>query len=459
MDKQILYLFLFILAGCSKGERNSPNVFFAGEIVNPTSTHIVLYKGDKVIDSAALDEQNRFSFRFDSLPKGLYHFNHTPELQYVYLEGGDSVMIRLNTIDFDESLAFSGRGSEISSFLLELFLAQEAELQAINTYFNLEANEFAKKVDSLKQLKLILLEDLVEDGDISKHEESIAKTSIEYAYNTHKEKYPFRHKNLAHAGVMEKLPKGFYDYRSTLEFGNEELTYLRPYYNFMLNHIQNVAFMDCSERCKVKKKIVKNQLHFNEHKLHIIDSLVTAKELKDNLFRYVAFNYLLKVHDPEENKKFIKEFHRLSRNNKHLEEIENLYQGIENIQPNKMVPDVYVSKVNGDTVSLRKIAEEGKTVFYFWSGVEKQHFENTKKRIALLTEQRPEYRYVGINVNTSEKAWKSMLEISSLDKELQYRAIDFEELTNSLIIYPPNKCVITKDAMIVDAFSNLYASF
>jgi len=112
MNKNLLYLFLFILVGCGEIKKDSPSVFFSGEIVNPTSEHVVLYKGDVVIDSSTLGKNNMFSFKLDSIEDGLYHFNHAPEYQYVYLEKGDSLLLRLNTVDFDESLVFSGTGEE-----------------------------------------------------------------------------------------------------------------------------------------------------------------------------------------------------------------------------------------------------------------------------------------------------------------------------------------------------------
>ena len=89
MVKHLLYLFAFVLVSCGKGEKSSPNVFFAGEIVNPTSDYVHLFKGDKVIDSAKLDDRNRFSFELDSVTEGLHHFTHDPEIQYVFLEKGD----------------------------------------------------------------------------------------------------------------------------------------------------------------------------------------------------------------------------------------------------------------------------------------------------------------------------------------------------------------------------------
>ncbi len=460
MDKLLFYLFLCLLTSCRIGENNSSKVIFAGEIVNPTSTHVILFKGESIIDSARLDEHNRFSFRFDSLNQGLYHFNHSPELQYVYLKEGDSLMIRLNTADFDESLVFSGKGEEINNFLLELFLNNEDELPQIHGYYELEAIAFAHKIDSLKQLKLDLLADLKKEGHLASQEFNIAKASIDYSYNTYKETYPFRHKKVSHGGEMEDLPADFYDYRKKIDFNNKDLTYLRPYYSFMVNHIQNLSYMACSRDCAIHNNVVKNQLHFNIHKLHMVDSLVTEKELKDNLFRYIAFDYLLKAHDSGvNNNKFINEFHKLSSNNRHIQEIDNLFKGIESIQPSKQLPNVYVSTIEGDSISIRDIGKGGKTVFYFWSGVEKRHFDNITKRVAKLSILKPDYKFVGINIRTNESTWRGMLENAKLEKDLQYRADDFEKLTNALIIDKLNKCVITDDTFIVDAFSDIYAAF
>ncbi|WKX75443.1 transaldolase [Zobellia laminariae] len=436
-------------------------MFFSGEIVNPTSDYIVLLKGDVVIDSAELDDDNRFSFSLDSITEGLYHFNHDPELQYVYLEKGDSLVVRLNTSDFDESLVFSGDGEELNNFLLEVFLAHEEEASSVRSMYRLKPVDFERNIDSLKQLKLEILNDIVTEGKLSKKELKIASASVDYNYNTYKEEYPFKHKRLTGEKILDDLPANFYDYRKDLIFNDKDLTYLRPYYNFMINHIGNMSYMTCSHACAIKNNVVRNQLHFNKHKLHIIDSLVQEKELKDNLFRYVAFDYLLKVHDSEKNnEEFIAGFRELSNNNKHMGEIDALYEGIKNIQPKKEIPNVAVTSITGDTMTLKQIAaKNNKTVFYFWSATDRMHFENIKRRIEQLSSKKPEYSYVGINIKTSETNWKAMLEISGLDQTNQYRSSDFEELTKSLVIYPLNKCIITDDKVIVDAFANVYTSF
>ncbi|GAW90036.1 hypothetical protein FPS14_contig00038-0012 [Flavobacterium psychrophilum] len=42
----------------------------------------------------------------------MYTFKHEPEYQQIYFEKNDSLMVRLNTNEFDNSLTFCGRGDE-----------------------------------------------------------------------------------------------------------------------------------------------------------------------------------------------------------------------------------------------------------------------------------------------------------------------------------------------------------
>ena len=449
---------LLVLTSCGVEDQKKAKTFFGGEIVNPTSRTVVLSKGDEVVDSTSLDGNNRFAFSLDSLQDGLYHFNHDPELQYVYLEKGDSLMIRLNTLYFDESLVFSGEGEDINNFLLDVFLVNEKEERHVRKLYLLGPEAFQDKIDSLKALRLAMFEELVKDAKLSERGYKIAKASAVYGYRTYMEEYPFKHKKYTGQQVIKKLPEDFYAYRDELTFDDHDLTYLRPYYNFMNNHVGNLSYVTCSEKCAIKNDVVRNQLHFNLHKLQLIDSLVQEKELKDNLFRYVAFDYLLYVHDEKENNEaFIKRFHELSDNNRHMREIDALYDGIRNVQPDMQMPDVHVYDIDGSSVSLREIAldSEKKTMFYFWSGTNRNHFDFLKKRIQHLSDEKPEYQFVGINIRTSDQVWKGLLDSSGLDKTLQFRAPDFENLKKSLIIDRLNKCIITDKGRIVNAFADV----
>jgi len=451
---------LSTFASCSDSSKSSSSVFFGGEIVNPTSDYVVLYHKDNFVDSVKLDENNHFSFHIDTLENGLYHFDHTPELQYVYLSKGDSLVARLNTVEFDESLVFSGKGSEINNFLIEIFLQSESDEESIKNYYRLDPGAFSHKIDSLYNEKMALLTELNSDNQLPERALAMGEASVYYNNFITKEKYPFYHKKETGEETIHELGDDFYTYRKEIDFNNEDLTYLKPYFDFMKWHIGNISYMKCLDDCSTNKKPISDRLHFNKHKLALVDSIVVEKELRDNLFRNIAVDYLKWEHNPDEASiAFMDEFKSLSTNENHKQEIDLLYQGIQNLQPNNTLPDIAVLNFNDERVSLKDLATgKENTVFYFWTAGQKGHFINVNKHIASLQEKYPDYNFLGINLRTSHSQWKQLMSENNLDKNKQFYGENFRELQMAMIIDGLNKCVIAKDTVVVDGFANLFTS-
>ncbi|WP_190808957.1 redoxin domain-containing protein [Flagellimonas sp. S3867] len=459
MTRLLLSLSLLSVLACSTKSRECPSVFFGGEIVNPTSDYVVLYKNDSYIDSVKLDKGNRFAFNLQGIEEGLYHFDHNPELQYLYLQEGDSIIVRLNTKEFDESLVFSGRGSEVNNFLIEMFLAHEEEEPLIYDYYALEPESFDQKMDSLRTEKIAHLKDLEEHYVLSEKVSSVAMASIDYTNYTYKEKYPFKHKWKKGIKSIPELPANFYEYRKSVDLNNGDLTYFRPYLDYLKYHFGNLAYASCMKYCNMQEDSAYDYLHFNNHTLKLVDSLVQQDDLRNILFRNVAMAYLLREHSPsEECQSFIDKFSSLSTSDKHEKEIAELYEGIQRLQPENDLPNLFVTDTDNQKVSLKDISREKKTVFYFWSASQKGHFRNVHKRISKLQQKYPDYNFVGINVKTGYPQWRSMVEEHGLDAANQYHGGDFKEVQMAMIIDNLNKCVISKDTVVVDAFANLYTS-
>ena len=458
MKRILLYLILVFLASCSTKQESNEAVYFAGEIVNPTSDYIVLYREDVVVDSAKLNEDNRFSFSLKNIEEGLHHFKHEPELQYIYLEKGDSLIIRLNTVAFDESLVFSGSNEEVNNFLLEMFLNYEDEEQLIYDYYKLKPDAFSRKIDSLRNLKLNELKSLGGPDNISTRALKMAKASIDYNTYVYKEKYPFIHKKMSGDETIHKLDASFYSYRKNLELNDKELTFFRPYYNYVNNRFGNLSYMTCAQNCGMEKLLSsKDHLHLNKHKLELIDSLVKEDGLRNNLFRNVAMDYLLKVHEADtESDKFISSFHNLSMNKVHVREIDGLYKNIKALQPNRAIPRLLVQNTHGDTVNIREISKSKQTVFYFWTGNQKRHLRNLLRQVEKLKLENSKQQFVGINLRTPKEKWVSMIDEHAIDNKYQYRSANFDEIQETLIIDNLSKSVITNDTLIVDAFSNIF---
>ena len=91
------------------------------------------------------------------------------EAQSFFIEKGDSLVFRLNTLDFDESLVYTGIGSKENNYLIDLFLENEEQEKLFLTYSQLPSHVFAKKIDSVKKLKLIKLKKFAKKHNTSKH--------------------------------------------------------------------------------------------------------------------------------------------------------------------------------------------------------------------------------------------------------------------------------------------------
>ena len=458
MKQLYILIGLLLTISCGSVDKSASKVYIGGEIVNPTSDYLVLFKDDKVIDSALLDHNNRFKIKFNDLEEGLYHFYHEPEFNYIYLQKGDSLNLRLNTLAFDESLMFSGKGSEVNNFLVELLLQKEEDEQQMNAHYNLNPIAFDLKIKEIRQRKLKLLNDLEDDIDLSPKALDIVKASIDYNVYVFKEKYPFFHKINRRTHEHIKLPKDFYNYRKELKLNHKDLYFYSPYYSYMKYQLGNLAFLSCKDNCP--QPIVKNQIvHFNKHKLAVVDSLNIDKRLKDNLFRNIAIQYYIKSRDnPDNIQDFHKAFKKLSGSNLHYNEIEDVYHNILNLQPKRIIPSVEIISFDGIRTNLNQITQNRKVVLYFWSPTYESTFYKIQERVKQLEKHYPEYTFIGICPQSNPYQWRALVKNSRLNSDFQFYSPQLD-IQNRLVIDNPFKSIIIQDGLIEDAFANLLTSF
>ena len=156
---------LFILAcscflSCNNKDKNGVTTYLGGQIVNPKMDYVLLSHQDKSLDTIALNTSGAFDFQCENLQTNLYIIKHG-ELQYIFIEPGDSIMFRLNTVGFDESLAFSGRGAEKNNFLMNLFLQNEEEDKRLPELYKLNPKAFEKEISHTKKALLRELDEFI----------------------------------------------------------------------------------------------------------------------------------------------------------------------------------------------------------------------------------------------------------------------------------------------------------
>ena len=150
MKNILIFLSLFILLNGCKDHTEMCHSYVGGEIINPTGNKLTIFKSNSIIDTIRLDSNNRFLTKIESTESGFYGFSHGNEYQLILLEPKDSITIRVNTLDFDESLSFSGVGSKKNNYLVSLFTKYENSKSNRSKLYKLDPIEFKKTIDSLQ---------------------------------------------------------------------------------------------------------------------------------------------------------------------------------------------------------------------------------------------------------------------------------------------------------------------
>jgi len=208
---------LLLLLSCNETVDTPSSAFFGGQIINPSSDYISLYKYDQRIDSLNLNEKNRFSRKYDSLDFGLFRMEHLPENQMVLIEAGDSIWSYANMSDFNASLVFSGIGSAKNNFLMDTYLDLEAEIGFLSSKYATNSQEFGHIIDSLLLEKRNKWNLFVQQNKLSPLAQKVTQAAYVYPYANRLERYA-----LIRGKSSVKNDSTFFDFRQFLTYGEKD---------------------------------------------------------------------------------------------------------------------------------------------------------------------------------------------------------------------------------------------
>lgn len=302
-----ILLILLLFFSC----KSDNTTVFSGKILNNTSDSISIYKDNNMIYEAVVDVDGLFNITIDTITSGLYTFYHEPEFQYIIIDENDNLQIRLNTLDFDESLVYTGKGSSKNNFLMDVFLRSENDELEINSKLDLAFDTFKNLVDSLYNKQMNSFKLFKENNILSNSSKEIINTAILYPYISKFHSYIIRN------NIEEEIQKDlFINYQNEISYDLDALAYFKPYIDFLYLHIYN--------NVKIKKDY-ENSLDFNIQRLSYTDKIIKSKLVKSRVLRFHAFGFILQRQDDVKNKTFLKAFFEISKDKKVNEEINNLY--------------------------------------------------------------------------------------------------------------------------------------
>jgi hypothetical protein len=428
--------------------------YFGGEIVNPNNPYVLFCKDNEVIDTIKLDKNNRFFIQFDSLAPGLYSFKHEPEYQYVYFDKNDSIMVRVNSKDFDESVAFCGRGDEKNNFLMEMFLKNEKDKYKMFEFFDDNFEDFSKQIDSTYSKETAFYNAKKAEIKWSDNFDVFAKASLDFNYYSKKELYPLVHKIRTGEDMIEKLPANYYNYRKTINFNNEELSNYAPYVMYLSHMLNNMGTINYHNHFTETDLALKT----NINKMTIADTLIKNKTVKNNILNNIAFTYLLEDQNMANNNKFLETYKKLSTDKSKKNEITTICNAIQMLKVGDVLPEVSLNDASGNKLSSNDITQPH-TVYFFWTVNAKSHFEAVHKKVMELRKKYPQYKFVGVNINDSKENWLHTLDKYKFDGITELHCGDFENIKNKWAINKIHRTIIVGEkGLIKNAFANIFDS-
>ncbi len=444
--------------GCKKDAKIDlgDNGYLGGEIINPNTRFVTISKDHTLLDTILLDQNNRFLYKITPVKPGLYTFSHGGEIQMVFLEPNDSIMFRLNTIDFDESLVYTGIGAKENNYLINMFIENEHINHNILKFSQASPEVFQKKLDSIRTEQSEKFSAFNSKYTTSALFKKIALANIDYNYYALKELYPFTFYGNSELKNLESLPKNFYDYRAKINYNDDALKDYFPYYMFLRYHFNNIALQ---KHFKHSNDSIFNpkSLDYNLDKLELVDSLVSNDSIKNYWLNYYALRYINSTNNLTDCDTYLNSFLDKSSSKTNNTYLTNLIASLKKLRPGSELPNTIVTNKDNEELHIHDFIKHP-TVIYFWSFNMKNHFTESHKKVQELMQKYPEIDFIAMNIDKDDKQWLSFLKQYKygLDNEFHFKNPEISRQAMALNSIH-RVMLITKNKTIVNSNSNMFS--
>lgn len=147
MKKILSFIFTVLISALAIAQEN---MTFQAEITNKNGNTLFINKGRETVQKIEADAKGNFKATF-AITEGLYQLFDGAEYANLYLKNGYDLKMKMDASKFDETIAFTGKGSAENNFLAKTTL-EEAKID-FQRMLELDAEGFKTAVDNLKKTK------------------------------------------------------------------------------------------------------------------------------------------------------------------------------------------------------------------------------------------------------------------------------------------------------------------
>lgn len=447
LNLTLLTVAIIAFVSCGKNSEIYNATYFGGQIINPKSDKVTLMKNDEIIEVIQLHEDNTFLTEFKIESEGLYSFRHGSqhkgyEFQYIYFEPKDSILIRLNTWDFDESLVFSGRGAEKNNFLINLYLKNDKDELGFSQYYDLNSKDFEERIASIEEMNLRAYNQLINSGvEITGKFEELAKVAVSYPLNSRKEIYPWIHRNRFQLKSYPTVSSSYYDFRKEINLNNYDLISFSPYVNYLSIYISSMAHLEKEKGLNMNR---------TENNLNVIVAHITNEAVRNYFLRKAIYNDFRSAKSSNSiNKKALAIFNEYCTDQNYLDQINKLAEDCESIKIQNPIVNFEIASFDNSIVNIESVIKNRKSVIYFWSPA-MINGNLLVKRISKLEQKYPSLLFVGINMYPSNNGVQTNKYLDN-----QYMLTEDSEARSFLKSNEPRTILVDDKGIIRNGFTYL----
>ncbi|MGV8946788.1 MAG: TlpA family protein disulfide reductase [Lutibacter sp.] len=309
MKKLWLLIAAITILSC-KNETGSGSVIVSGKITNNIGSEIIFKKpSDKEFNETIKVAVDGSFSEILLVDTGIYTFEYGRNRTEIYLTSSKDLVINFDANDFENTLTFSGDGSEISTYLFEKQKKEAKLLGEENSIYKLDEVAYVSK---LKEIKTFFEELVSNSKGIPKDFKEREKRSLNYSYLVRLNNYQIFHSYYANdpgfktsEGFLKGLDEIAYDNEDDFIYSADYRSLVTSYYGKKASELASKEQID-NDIAFVKvvaplvKNIMKNDL--------IYERVKYAFSLSDNL--EALYNEYMTTSTNEVQKKEITESYK-----------------------------------------------------------------------------------------------------------------------------------------------------
>ena len=252
---------------------------------------------------------------------------------------------------------------------------------------------------------------------------------------------------------MQPEDSVFFDFRSSLDFNANDLSFFDPYINYLLNYL-NQEVLDSGQNYFLAQQ----ESEHNYKRMQLIDAAIKGEDLRNNLSRAVALEEILNFENHKLHSDFLDLYFKINSSPSYLKEVTAIHKDIDDLRIGAQLPEIELQNSSMKKVKSNLFFDGRPVVIYFWSQTEMNHYRKTIARTRKLRQKYPQYRFIGVCIQPFNAMALQANNVMGLNAQDQFAAFEFEEISKKWVITLLNKAIVT-DAQggIIDGFANYLA--